>query len=165
MRLASRVRLSQKAKKAESLADDYSIIVSLAPFSLERVDGAESAELTLRVGELFLVTLDARTGAGRCTLVQSSSESNNDSDSPLGIENVKKFAAAVADAPFAWNIGDETSSKIIIPGAGSFERFTKHMPKTESCRSDCKRVRKVQRRIHKHFEYCVGRRWKDLADV
>ena len=118
MRLASRVRLSQKAKKAESLADDYSIIASLAPFSLERVDGAESAELTLRVGELFLVTLDARTGAGRCTLVQSSSESNNDSDSPLGIENVKKFAAAVADAPFAWNIGDETSSKIIIPGAG-----------------------------------------------
>ena len=64
MRLASRVRLSQKAKKAESLADDYSIIASLAPFSLERVDGAESAELTLRVGELFLVTLDARTGAG-----------------------------------------------------------------------------------------------------
>ena len=99
MRLASRVRLSQKAKKAESLADDYSIIASLAPFSLERVNGAESAELTLRVGELFLVTLDARTGAGRCTLVQSSSESNNDSDSPLGIENVKKFATAVADAP------------------------------------------------------------------
>ena len=66
MRLASRVRLSQKAKKAESLADDYSIVASLAPFSLERVNGAESAELTLRVGELFLVTLDARTGAGRC---------------------------------------------------------------------------------------------------
>lgn len=119
MRLASRVRLSQKAKKAESLADDYSIIASLAPFSLERVDGAESAELTLRVGELFLVTLDARTGAGRCTLVQSSNESNNvNGDSPLGIENVKKFAAAVAGAPFAWNIGDESSSKIIIPGAG-----------------------------------------------
>lgn len=118
MRLASRVRLSQKAKKAESLADDYSIIASLAPFSLERVDGAESAELTLRVGELFLVTLDARTGAGRCTLVQSSSDNNINSDSPLGIENVKKFAAAVAGAPFAWNIGDQSSSKIIIPGAG-----------------------------------------------
>lgn len=128
MRLASRVRLSQKAKRAESLAEDYSIIASLAPFSLERVDGAESAELTLRVGELFLVTLDARTGAGRCTLIQSPTNNNYqyinnnnkliDSDSPLGIENVKKFAAAVAGAPFAWNAEDDSSSKIIIPGAG-----------------------------------------------
>jgi hypothetical protein len=69
LRRASQVRLRAKAKNAQSASEELGVLSGLAPWRLEGVGGPAGAELTIRVGALFRVTLDASTGAGRVTLI------------------------------------------------------------------------------------------------
>ena len=93
LRRASQVRLRAKAKNAQGASEELGVLSGLAPWRLEGVGGPQGAELTIRVGSLFRVTLDASTGAGRVMSV----------DGPeMTPKGGREFAAALAGAPIAW---------------------------------------------------------------
>ena len=138
LRRASQVRLRAKAKHAESASEELGVLSGLAPWRLEGVGGPAGAELTIRVGSLFRVTLDASTGAGRVTLI----------DGPeMTPKGGRQFAAALAGAPIAW---DES----VVPAGGvagvlqelapKLARAERVLEETEACRNEFPRLNRIK---------------------
>jgi len=138
LRRASQVRLRAKAKNAQSASEELGVLSGLAPWRLEGVGGPAGSELTIRVGTLFRVTLDASTGAGRVTLI------DGPETSPKG---GRAFAAALAGAPIAW---DESAvpaggvAGVLQELAPKLARAERVLDETEGCRNEFPRLNRIK---------------------
>ena len=138
LRRASQVRLRAKAKNAQSASEELGVLSGLAPWRLEGVGGPVGAELTMRVGTLFRVTLDASTGAGRVTLI------DGPETTPKG---GRQFAAALAGAPIAW---DEDAvpaghvAGVLQELAPKLSRAERVLEETEGCRNEFPRLNRIK---------------------
>lgn len=137
LRRASQVRLRSKAKHAEGASEELGVLSGLAPWRLEGVGGPAGAELTIRVGSLFQVTLDASTGAGRVTVI----------DGPeMTPKGGRQFAAALAGAPIAW--GEDAVPAGGVAGvlqelAPKLARAERVLDETEGCRNEFPRLNRI----------------------
>ena len=138
LRRASQVRLRAKAKNAQSASEELGVLSGLAPWRLEGVGGPAGAELTIRVGALFRVTLDASTGAGRVTLI----------DGPeMTPKGGRQFAAALAGAPIAWDEGAVPAggvAGVLQELAPKLARAERVLSETESCRNEFPRLNRIK---------------------
>ena len=138
LRRASQVRLRAKAKNAQSASEELGVLSGLAPWRLEGVGGPAGSELTIRVGTLFRVTLDASTGAGRVTLI------DGPDTTPKG---GRAFAAALAGAPIAW---DESAvpaggvAGVLQELAPKLARAERVLEETEGCRNEFPRLNRIK---------------------
>lgn len=138
LRRASQVRLRAKAKNAQGASEELGVLSGLAPWRLEGVGGPQGAELTIRVGSLFRVTLDASTGAGRVMSV----------DGPeMTPKGGREFAAALAGAPIAW--GEDAVPAGGVAGvlqelAPKLSRAERVLEEMEACRNEFPRLNRIK---------------------